>query len=107
MAGVQQPGMTGQVKEDILNRFFELGVSVENGQITFCPQMLTAADFTDGELSFTYCNTPVIYRQGEKQGIKIETEDESIESQYAVVGKRLAAHVFARDGYVRRIVVSV
>ena len=107
MAGVQQPGMTGQVKEDILNRFFELGVSVDNGQITFCPQMLTAADFTDGELSFTYCNTPVIYRQGEKHGIKIETEEESIESQYAVVGKRLAAHVFARDGYVKRVTVTL
>jgi hypothetical protein len=28
MAGVQQPGMTGQVKEDILSRYFELGVLI-------------------------------------------------------------------------------
>jgi len=37
MAGVQQPGMTGQVKEDILNRFFELGVLVQEGQLMIRP----------------------------------------------------------------------
>ena len=63
MAGAQQPGMTGQVKEDILSRFFELGVSVHDGQVTFCPTMLTEADFVNGELHFTYCGTEIIYRQ--------------------------------------------
>lgn len=61
-AGVQQPGMTGQVKEDIISRFFELGVHVQDGQITFCPIMLTDADFRDGELRFSYCGTEIIYR---------------------------------------------
>jgi len=40
MAGVQQPGMTGQVKEDILSRFFELGVVVENGMLFIQPNQL-------------------------------------------------------------------
>jgi len=31
MAGVQQPGMTGQVKEDVISRFFELGLIDEKG----------------------------------------------------------------------------
>ena len=39
-AGVQQPGMTGQVKEDILSRFGELGVTVKNGQLSFDPVLL-------------------------------------------------------------------
>ena len=32
-AGAQQPGMTGQVKEDIINRWAELGVSVKEGRL--------------------------------------------------------------------------
>ncbi|MBN2519132.1 MAG: hypothetical protein JXB17_01390, partial [Bacteroidales bacterium] len=33
--GVKQPGMTGQVKEDILSRFGELGLRIKNGEIHF------------------------------------------------------------------------
>ncbi len=33
--GAQQPGMTGQVKEEILTRLDELGVEVENGCLGF------------------------------------------------------------------------
>ena len=35
-AGVKQPGMTGQVKEDVLARFAEIGVRISNGCISFC-----------------------------------------------------------------------
>ena len=66
MAGVQQPGMTGQVKEDIISRWFELGVSVHDGQITFCPTMLKDTDFVNGELRFTYCGTEIIYSRKSK-----------------------------------------
>jgi hypothetical protein len=38
--GAQQPGMTGQVKEDILSRFGELGVFVNEGCIHFNPCLL-------------------------------------------------------------------
>ena len=92
MAGVQQPGMTGQVKEDIISRFFELGVSVHNGQITFCPTMLTDADFVNGELRFTYCGTQVIYRKGAKNGLTLSKEQSN--------------HIFARDGKIKEIVVA-
>jgi hypothetical protein len=47
-AGVQQPGMTGQVKEDIINRFLELGVSVEDGTVVFAPCMLSRDEFLSG-----------------------------------------------------------
>ena len=62
MAGVQQPGMTGQVKEDIISRFMELGVTVREGVLTFQPQLLTAADFNaEKTLSFSYCGVPITY----------------------------------------------
>ncbi len=93
MAGVQQPGMTGQVKEDIISRFFELGVSVHNGQITFCPTILSDADFINGELQFTYCGTLIIYRQGKHCPLTLSKQD--------------SQHIFARDGVIRQLIVEV
>ena len=94
MAGVQQPGMTGQVKEDIISRFIELGVRVQDGQIHFNPMMLTDADFTDGELRFTYCGTEIIYRKTTNGAGLTLTEEQS-------------KHVFARDGEIQQIVVEL
>ena len=36
--GAQQPGMTGQVKEQVLTRFGELGVEVSDGCVRFAPR---------------------------------------------------------------------
>lgn len=96
MAGVQQPGMTGQVKEDIISRFFELGVSVHDGQITFCPTMLTEADFTNGELRFSYCGTEIVYR-------KSATGHPSP----VTLTKEQSEHLFARDGQIKQLIIEV
>ena len=97
MAGVQQPGMTGQVKEDILNRFFELGVSVHNGQISFLPQMLDSSDFIDNKLSFTYCGTEIIYHLSATDNKRLPV----------TLSREQSAHIFARDGVVKQITVEV
>ena len=95
MMGVQQPGMTGQVKEDIISRFFELGVHVQDGQITFCPIMLTDADFRDDELRFSYCGTEIIYRKtGKGTGSVTLTPEQS-------------QHIFARDGEIKQLIVEL
>ena len=95
MMGVQQPGMTGQVKEDIISRFFELGVHVQDGQITFCPIMLTDADFRDGELRFSYCGTEIIYRKtGKSTGSVTLTPEQS-------------KHIFARDGEIKQLIIEL
>ena len=107
MAGVQQPGMTGQVKEDIISRWFELGVSVNNGQITFAPTMLNDNDFINGELSFTYCGTDIIYRQAEDKKMIIETQSERIVSKRSTLNAQLSMHLFARDGIIKQIIVEV
>ena len=39
-AGAQQPGMTGQVKEELLARWAELGLTVSRGSIRFSPALL-------------------------------------------------------------------
>jgi len=94
--GAQQPGMTGQVKEDILCRIGELGVQVQNGKLIFNPQILRKKEFLEaakevevldvnGEkqkimleknsLLFTYCQVPVIYTISDSEGVDIERND--------------------------------
>ena len=105
MAGVQQPGMTGQVKEDIISRFFELGVTVEDGQITFSPLFLCAKDFKDNELHFTYCGTPVTYRLNkplQPNGYLVINTGKA-----KALTKEESAHIFARDGEISEITIEL
>ena len=97
MAGAQQPGMTGQVKEDIISRWFELGVTVRDGQISFAPTMLTDADFVNGELRFTYCGTEIVYKHSSVSG----------QSSAFTLSKEQSAHVFARDGQIKQLIIEV
>lgn len=97
MAGAQQPGMTGQVKEDIISRFFELGVSVRDGQISFHPTMLTDADFVNGELHFTYCGTEIIYKKS-----PLTTHQSPI-----TLSKEDSKHIFARDGKINQLIIEL
>jgi hypothetical protein len=114
MAGVQQPGMTGQVKEDIINRFFELGVSVKDGCITFAPQMLTEQDFQkDGTLRFTYCGVPITYvlqPQSTLTATVITTDGEQTYTgnQYACALPSDITHaICARNGQVTAIRITL
>jgi len=84
--GARQPGMTGQVKEEILIRLGELGVLVRGGRVSFRPRLLRRAEFLAepavfeplgldgtrhklelpaGSLAFTLCQVPVVYRLAE------------------------------------------
>lgn len=77
--GAQQPGLTGQVKEGLLCRLGELGVSFEKGCLVFRPTLLRAAEFEGltgesslsplpaGEIRFSYARTPVVYRRDDQR----------------------------------------
>ena len=108
MAGVQQPGMTGQVKEDIISRWFELGVSVRDGQITFAPTMLRDEDFKDGELRFTYCGTEIVYKRPTPNPSLKGGEKESFgNSKGLTLSKEQSAHLFARDGEIKQLIIEL
>lgn len=53
-SGAQQPGMTGQVKEEILTRFGELGLRVRDGAVQFEPRLLRHQEFISEPLNFRY-----------------------------------------------------
>ncbi len=90
--GAQQPGMTGQVKEDIISRFGELGLRVFDGKISFDPSILRKDEFNLTEsvfkyvdynskiklmnlnkntLAFSICQVPVIYHLSKSEEIEI------------------------------------
>ena len=90
--GAQQPGMTGQVKEDLLSRWGELGVHVTEGVLTFNPFMLRQDEFLTEKrsyvyvnvlkercsielkmdsLGFTYCQVPIIYQISKTSKIEV------------------------------------
>jgi len=106
--GAQQPGMTGQVKEQVLTRFGELGVEVRDGCIHIEPRLLPLAELHDGPLTFTYCHVPFLLRVGEDHAIEVVYRDGRRET---MAGTRLdratSAQVFSRRDQDLRVEVSV
>ena len=52
--GAKQPGMTGQVKEEILTRAAELGLSVQDGQLVFDFGLLQQQEWLEAPITFSY-----------------------------------------------------
>jgi hypothetical protein len=112
MAGVQQPGMTGQVKEDIISRFLELGITVSNGQIEVNPFLLSSKEFhksnnqTTPWLSVMYCSTPFVYHLNKKQGIDVEfTDGKTINVNSYKLPLDISQSVFMRDKKIARVII--
>lgn len=127
--GVQQPGMTGQVKEDIISRLFELGVQVQQGKLIFAPELLQKDEFLKepavfefydvhlevkeirldtGSLAFTYCQVPVIYHLGDRNTIKIKIKDGSSEEiDTNTLNENHSHEIFMRTGKIERIDVGI
>ncbi|MBD3236370.1 MAG: hypothetical protein GF330_06690 [Candidatus Eisenbacteria bacterium] len=128
--GARQPGMTGQVKEEILARLYELGVCVEEGALQFRPRLLAAGEFLEhptelqyfdltgrartlalpaGSLAFTFCQVPVVYERIDGgPWIRVTLADgSSHELTGYVLAAEWAAKVFARGGEIEQIRVGI
>ena len=127
--GARQPGMTGQVKEEVLTRLGELGLRVEQGCIVFRPTQLRASewlpepvvfeffdaagqpaelDLPAGSLAFTFCQVPVVYRQGSALTVTARLRDgQEVWADADALPAEVSASVFRRDGLVERIDVEV
>ena len=127
--GAQQPGMTGQVKEEILTRMGELGVLIEDGCVVFDPRLLerreflaqprcfesidltghtTTLELAADSLAFTLFQVPVIYQIGRSDSVTLHRADGRSES---FEGNRLPAaasiELFSRGGGIRSLTVSL
>ncbi|USD67066.1 hypothetical protein [Vibrio sp. SCSIO 43136] len=130
-AGAQQPGMTGQVKEEVITRFGELGIGVKDGVITVMPTLLKKEEFlsqsamfnfenlhgkpqgvwvNSDELAFTYCQVPFVYQltDSESQSIAVKLADGSLEERKGQeLPHSLSQMIFARSGDVVEVRVKV
>ena len=128
-AGAKQPGMTGQVKEEVLTRLGEMGLSVSQGCLVFGgpllrdPEWLPAAaqfDFIDisgasrslmlnaGEMGFTFCQVPVVLRQGEQASVVVHDRDQGETRLDGNALPRDISHgIFMKRGAVTRLTVTV
>ncbi len=128
-AGAKQPGMTGQVKEELITRLIEMGVIVGNGTIQFKPLLLRKSEFLQsantltyydvsgskqtqaleaGQLGFTYCQIPVVYSLAETTSITLTKQDGStvnIEGNEIDAGTSMA--IFDKTGEVVKINVAL
>ena len=127
--GAQQPGMTGQVKEDVISRFGELGVEVNNGIISFNSEMLRDQEFlttnetfryvnlskekieldvNSNSLCFTYCQVPIIYSKSSSNKITIDfINGRSVSIQGNELDIDSSRSLFDRENIIKQINVSV
>jgi hypothetical protein len=127
--GAKQPGMTGQVKEEILTRWGELGIKIAGGKITLRPWLLQDSEWltensefryieTDGvrqslnlkagSLALTFCQVPIVYVRGDSSRIIIDLRDGSkIKGNGDTLDEAVSTDVFRRTGKVRLVTVHI
>lgn len=104
--GAQQPGMTGQVKEDIIVRLCELGVRIQDGCFSIDPSLLEKEELLSqastfeffslagqretielpaNTLAFTFCQVPIVLHLTEddsvSQKVQMFHNDQSVKEQ--------------------------
>ncbi len=127
--GAQQPGMTGQVKEEILTRMGELGVRIQDGHVHFEPSRLKRSEFFTqahvfhtfdlhgqsqswelpaGSLAFTLFQIPVGYILSSQPSITVEWQNGRMETiAGSALPHRESRELFLRTDSIRRIQVII
>ncbi|MFN1514935.1 hypothetical protein [Vibrio owensii] len=131
-AGAQQPGMTGQVKEEVITRFVELGILVEEGEIRIDPRLLHRHEFLSesapfscqsvagqtqsyvvekDQLAFTLCQVPFVYQLVESEiqagMVLTKSNGKQLVVEGLALSSALSQQIFARSGEVEKVVVSI
>ena len=128
-AGARQPGMTGQVKEQLITRLGEFGLSVQDGRIVFDPVLLRQSEFLgatevfeytaldgtrrtleleQGTLAFTHCQVPIVYRLAEHETITVSRSDGTTrELEGRALDRDTSREIFTRSGTVVRVDVHL
>jgi len=120
----QQPGMTGQVKEDILTRMAELGIIVKDGILRFDPALLNHTEFlaepdtfnyidVNGKmcelqlpansLAFTICQVPVVYHLAQSNSIAVYGGSTISKTNTLALDEAQSRRLFVRDGSITKI----
>ena len=126
-AGAQQPGMTGQVKEDIISRFKEIGIKIGDGKILINPSLLRKEEFLKKEETFiyydldgkeqkinckknsfatTYCQVPFVYNLSNTEQIVVhKTNEEEVILDKLELKEEVSQSIFNRNGEIKGVEV--
>jgi hypothetical protein len=126
-SGVQQPGMTGKVKEDIISRMHEIGIIIKSGKIIINPSLLKEEEFAEKvetffyydlggseqkimcskkSIAFTFCQVPFTYTFSNKSKMIVHMKnDERISINELELGDSLSHSIFSRVGKIRQVEV--
>ncbi len=124
--GAKQPGMTGQVKEEILTRQVELGLFIKNGQIILTPfyygkdEFLTQPALSSMSISIAFSEHRITGRfaglhflpdaghlsHREISGLQVHFSDGTVkEVSDSRLDYETSQHIFKRDGEISKIIV--
>ncbi|MGC9997648.1 MAG: hypothetical protein ABSE79_20200 [Terriglobia bacterium] len=126
-AGAQQPGMTGQVKEDFIARMGEMGIHVENGELAFVPEHICRTEFLAepktfhcrdvkgnpkalkldrGTVAFTYCQVPVVAHRSGPRRTQVTFADGTSQTVDGLkLDAAMSAAIFDRSDRIQRLEV--
>jgi hypothetical protein len=126
-AGAKQPGLTGQVKEDIIARIGEMALRISDGQIHFDATLVNEDEILEqdqlfsfpnqkgetnqlklkkGQMAFTCCLTPIVHSFTDRNQISVYYADGSMEEIAGlIINQRISSLIFSRNGEVDRIEV--
>ncbi|MBQ7158291.1 MAG: hypothetical protein IJS09_02540 [Treponema sp.] len=103
--GARQPGMTGQVKEEIIARWKELGLDIQDGQAVFTPAMAEKTEYDyDGRVQFTWCGTTIVYDANQNEAMVVTFQDgRQVSFGTSVLPKEESRLLFTRNGSIAEI----
>jgi hypothetical protein len=110
-AGAQQPGMTGQVKEEVLTRFGELGLRVVAGQLRLMPGLIAPDEVFPsgheggrGQARFTFCSVPMAITEGDSDSVVVVYTDDTREAAGSLgLSIQHSRQVLARSERISRV----
>lgn len=123
--GARQPGMTGQVKEEVIARFAEVGVRCQDGRIATDARLVRPTEWLTepatfayvdvhhqprsleldaGSFAFTWCQVPVVVYAAGDPGWRVRWADgRSTQEAGAELPRAVSEQVFARAGTVESL----
>jgi hypothetical protein len=123
--------MTGQVKEEILSRFGELGLRVNAGVVSFEPSLLQSCEFIQQAkpfryldvsknwqeitvpamgLAFTWCQVPIVYQlNDEVEPSLIVTYKDGKQQTFSALSlpAKESTELFLRSGQIQQLTLTI
>ena len=128
-AGAKQPGMTGQVKEDVLCRMLELGIRVDSGAVSFEPSLFESKEFSQhdtplefhdlagndceiklsqGMFGWTWCQTPILFAKSDRERLVVTMSNGEVhERERLELSPTESNQLFQRTGEIKQIEIFI